>query len=72
MYYLAIIQNYGASNALYAYNTLDEALIRFHSELAYRHEDRKQTVCCILNGEGQTLRNEIYTAPVNAEPEQEG
>lgn len=72
MCYLAIIQNYGASNALYPFNTFDEALVRYHGELAYRHESRTQTVCSILNAEGQVLRNETYTAPVpelNAEPE---
>lgn len=71
MYYLAIIQNFGASNSLFPFNTFEEALARFHSELAYRHESRKQTVCSILNSEGQVLRNEVYTAPVpepNAEP----
>lgn len=65
MYYLAIIQNYGESNALYTYNTFEEALARFHSELAYRHESRQQTVCSILNSNGEVLRNEVYTAPVS-------
>lgn len=72
MYYVAIIQNFGASNALLPFNTFEEALARFHSELAYRHESRQQTVCSILNAEGQVLRNEVYTAhvaPSNAEPE---
>lgn len=71
MYYLAIIQNHGESNALFPFNSFEEALARFHSELAYRHESRTQTVCSILNSEGQVLRNETYTAPVpepNTEP----
>lgn len=63
MYYLAIIQNHGESNALFPFNSFEEALARFHSELAYRHESRTQTVCSILNSEGQVLRNETYTAP---------
>lgn len=74
MYYVAIIQNFGASNALFPFNTFEEALERFHSELAYRHESRIQTVCSILNSEGQVLRNEVYTAPtikLNVEPEAE-
>ena len=70
MYYLAIIQNYGESNALYTYNTFEEALARFHSELAYRHESRKQTVCSILNSNGEVLRNEVYTAPISDSPEE--
>ena len=70
MYYLAIIQNFGESNSLFPFNTFEEALARFHSELAYRHESRTQTVCSILNSEGQVLRNEVYTAP-QTEPNEE-
>lgn len=65
MYYLAIIQNFGATNALFPFNTFEEALARFHSELAYRAEGRQQTVCSILNSNGEVLRNEVYTAPVS-------
>lgn len=68
MYYLAIIQNHGESKALYSYNSYEEALAAYHTELAYRAETRKQTVCSILNADGQVLRNEVYTAPVS-EPE---
>lgn len=70
MYYLAIIQNFGASNALLPFNTFEEALARFHSELAYRHESRTQTVCSILNAEGQVLRNEVYNAPISDNTEE--
>lgn len=74
MCYLAIIQNYGANKALYSYDTFGDALAAFHTELAYRAEGRTQTVCTILNGQGEVLRNEVYTAPVsdNAEVPQEG
>lgn len=65
MYYLAIIQNFGESNVLYSYDTSEEALAAYHTELAYRAETRKQTVCSILDAEGQVLRNEVYTAPVS-------
>lgn len=68
MYYLAIIQNFGASNSLLPFNTFEEALARYHTELAYRATSRTQTVCSILNSEGQVLRNETYTAP--AQPEE--
>lgn len=70
MYYLAIIHNYGESRALYSYDTFDAALAAFHTELAYRAEGRTQTVCTILNSEGQVLRNEVYTAP-QTEPNEE-
>lgn len=72
MYYLAIIQNHGESNALFTFNSFEEALARFHSELAYRHESRTQTVCTILNSEGQALRNEVYNAPVQVTEPTEG
>ena len=65
MYYLAIIQNFGESKALYSYDTFEAALAAFHTELAYRAEGRTQTVCTILNGQGEVLRNEVYTAPVS-------
>lgn len=65
MYYLAIIQNYGESKALYSHDTFESALAAFHAELAYRAEGRTQTVCTILNSNGEVLRNEVYTAPVS-------
>lgn len=70
MYYLAIIQNHGESNALFPFSNFEEALARYHTELAYRATGRTQTVCSILNAEGQVLRNEVYNAPIsdNAEP----
>lgn len=71
MYYLAIIQNQGESKALNSYNSFEEALAAYHTELAYRSPARTQTVCSILNADGQVLRNEVYTAPTT-EPEAEG
>lgn len=62
MFYLAIVQN-DTTNALYSYSTYEGALARFHTELAYRAEGRTQTVCTILNSNGEVLRNEVYTAP---------
>ena len=70
MYYLAIVQN-DTANALYSYNTYEEALAAYHTELAYRAEGRRSTKCAILNGDLQMLRQETYVAPVpepNAEP----
>lgn len=64
MYYVAIIQNHGESNALFQYATFEEALEKFHSELAYRHKSRTQTVCSILDENGQLHKNEVYNAPV--------
>lgn len=62
MYYLAIVQN-DETQALYRYNTYEEALAAYHTELAYRAEGRKSTKCAILNGDLQMLRQETYIAP---------
>lgn len=71
MYYLAIIQN-DETQALYRYNSYEDALAAYHSELAYRAEARKSTKCAILNGDLQLLRQETYVAPVsdNTEPQE--
>lgn len=73
MYYLAIVQN-DTTNALYSYSTYEEALARFHTELAYRSEGRTSTKCAILDHDLTMLRQEVYTAPVsdNAEAPTEG
>ena len=72
MYYLALVQN-NDTQALFAYNTLDEALARYHSELAYRGEGRTSTKCTILDNDLMAIRNDSYTAPVvETAPEQEG
>lgn len=70
MFYLAIVQN-DETQALYRYNTYEEALAAYHTELAYRAEGRRSTKCAILNGDLQMLRQETYTAPTepNVEPE---
>lgn len=69
MYYLAIVQN-DETQALYRYNSYEEALAAYHTELAYRAEGRRSTKCAILNGDLQMLRQEIYTAPVSENTEE--
>lgn len=69
MYYLAIVQN-DETQALYRYNTYEEALAAYHTELAYRAEGRKSTKCAILNGDLQLLRQETYIAPVSDNTEE--
>lgn len=73
MYYLALVQNDNAQ-ALYSYNTLDEALSKYHNELAYRAEGRTSTKCTILDNDLLAIRNDKYIAPVsdNAEEPVEG
>lgn len=69
MYYLAIVQN-DETQALYRYNTYEDALAAYHTELAYRAEGRKSTKCAILNGDLKMLRQETYTAPVSDNTEE--
>ena len=69
MYYLAIVQN-DTTNALYSYSTYEEALARFHTELAYRSEGRTSTKCAILDSDMYIVRSEVYTAPVSDNTEE--
>lgn len=62
MYYLALVQN-DNTQALFAYETLDAALAKYHSELAYRSSERKSTKCTILDSNLQSVRNDLYIAP---------
>lgn len=73
MYYLAIVQN-DETQALYRYNTYEEALAAYHTELAYRAEGRTSTKCAILDHDLNMLRQETYIAPVsdNTEEPNEG
>ena len=56
MYYLVIIQN-DTTQAVYSYETLDAAISMFHTELAYRGDDRNKTVCVILNKKGELVKS---------------
>lgn len=70
MFYTVIIQN-NETPAIFAYNTIEDALAKFHAEMAYRHESRFKTVCGIYNEDLVPLKSETYVAPVpepNAEP----
>ena len=73
MFYLAIVQN-DETQALYSYNSYEEALAAYHTELAYRAETRKSTKCAILDSDLNMLRQETYVAPVsdNTEEPNEG
>lgn len=63
MFYLAIIQN-DTTQALYRYDTYDQALATFHSELAYRGDARMKTVCVILNSIGELIKRDYWERPV--------
>jgi hypothetical protein len=61
-YYLVMIQN-GNTQAIYEKASYDEALSAFHSELAYRAESRKSTMCMIIDGDGNVYKREMW--PMN-------
>ena len=59
MYNLAIIQN-GNIRSLFGYDNLDDALSKFHEELAYRGEERTSTFCLIFDENGNIYANEVW------------
>ena len=61
MYYLVIVQN-GNTQAVYAHTSYDSALATYHNELAYRAEGRTSTLCVILDGYGNTIKQELWRA----------
>lgn len=69
MYYLVIVQN-DSIPAIFSYETLENALAAFHTELAYRAEGRTSTKCSILDADLMTIRNEVYIASANEEPQE--
>lgn len=60
MYYLIIVQN-DETQAMYRYESYDDALVAYHTELAYRAEGRNSTKCAILDDGLKILRQETYT-----------
>lgn len=66
MFYIAIIQTIDTGNALetskalFDYPTLDAALAKFHTELAYRGANRVKTVCVIMDEYGNTVKRDYW------------
>lgn len=63
MYFLVIIQ-YGTDNSvsqvIYQKESYDAALVPFYTELAYRSDARKATVCIIFDKVGSVVKKDIY------------
>ena len=67
MYYLLTIQNAGesgSSTSIMAYNDRDAVFAAFHTEMAYRHESRLNTVCMIMDEYGLLICRETYGLPI--------
>jgi hypothetical protein len=67
-YYLSVIQNPDSESettVFYAYNTFNDALALYHTELAYRGEGRNATIAYINDTNGMTLAQEIWTRQEN-------
>ena len=60
MYYLITVQN-DSTPSMLGYESLSAAESAFHTELAYRHEERNITRCMIINERLEILRSESYT-----------
>lgn len=70
-YYLFLVQNKTVC-ANYGFNSLDEALAMFHTELAVRTNDRTSTLCVILDQIGGTIKRDYWERPVVTEEEVNG
>lgn len=58
-YYLTIVKD----DKIYvvdSYDTYDDALAKMHTELGYRGEGRKETLCSIISSEGSLLNLEHW------------
>lgn len=66
MVFVAVIQTTDTGNALEIskalldYPTLDEALAKFHTELAYRGAGRVKTVCVVVDEYGNTIKRDYW------------
>lgn len=58
-YYLVKIQNQ-ETMGVFKYNSYDDALAAYHTELAYRGANRTDTLCVILGENGGTLLKERW------------
>ena len=59
MYYAIVIQR--NAQAIYPYQTMDEATEKFHSELAYAYNQHIPCTCVVMDGHGAVYRSEEYT-----------
>lgn len=62
MFYLVIIQNAGenSTQAIYKLENIDDALVAYHSELAYRNKSREMTTCVILDCFGNSVYKDVW------------
>lgn len=68
MYYLVIVQN-DTTQAISSYLTFEDALAAYHTELAYRSDDRLSTKCAVLDKDLSMLRCETYVKQLESSVE---
>jgi len=68
--FLFIIQN-GSTTASFKYDSMDECLVAFHNELAWRADDRVSTVCLIIDAQGRVVKMDSYYKEVVTAPAEE-
>lgn len=63
MYYLLVMQNVDTENvatSMTGYNSREDVFAAYHTELAYRHSSRVNTICMILDAHGNLVCRESY------------
>jgi len=68
MFYCIIINN---AQAIFAYDSLNGATEKFHSELAYAINQGITCTCMVIDGNGAVYRSEKFTAEVAEETTEE-
>lgn len=60
-YFVIIIQNETAV-IMHDYNTKNQAMAEYHTELGYRHESRTKTEACVLDRNLNRIEYGVYIA----------
>lgn len=63
-YYTIVIRE--DSQAIYQYDTRDNAIAKFHEELAYGHNARVETTSLVIDQTGNYIHSpEVYAPPID-------
>ena len=66
MFYTIVINT---AQAIFAYETMDGATEKFHTELAYAYNHGISCTCIVMDKHGAVYKSEEYTAPMEVATE---